>query len=173
MSVSSASNKSSEGKVEPLFHIALIHPEIPQNTGNIGRLSLGVGARLHLVKPLGFDISEKAVRRAGLDYWKYVDLQIHETIDDFLLWSEGRDCHLFSTKGVQSFSTAKVAVGSVLIFGAETKGVSDDIHQIFPSVQIPMAQRIRSYNLSNSVAIASYFTASQLNPFWMTDKNLT
>ena len=68
---------------EPLFHIALVHPEIPQNTGNIGRLSLGVGARLHLVKPLGFDISQKAVRRAGLDYWKDVDLQIHETIEDF------------------------------------------------------------------------------------------
>ena len=176
MSRISDSDKPSEAQMKqsvPLFHIALIHPEIPQNTGNIGRLSLGVGARLHLVKPLGFDLSEKAVRRAGLDYWKDVDLQVHETIDDFLRWSEGRDCHLFSTKAVESFSTAKVEVGSVLIFGAETKGVSEEIHQIFPSVQIPMAKRIRSYNLSNSVAIASYFTASQLNPFWMTDKNLT
>ena len=154
------------GSSEPLFHIALIHPEIPQNTGNIGRLSLGVGARLHLVKPLGFDISEKAVRRAGLDYWKDVDLQIHSTIDDFLHWTEGRDCHLFSTKVGCSFAETKLAQGSVLIFGSETKGVSSTIHQLFPSVYIPMAQRIRSYNLSNSVAIASYFAASQLNFQW-------
>ena len=151
---------------EPLFHIALVHPEIPQNTGNIGRLSLGVGARLHLVKPLGFDISQKAVRRAGLDYWKDVDLQIHETIEEFLSWTEGRDCHLFSTKAGQSFSNAKVEQGSVLIFGSETKGVSPAIHQLFASVYIPMAKRIRSYNLSNSVAIASYFAASQLNFEW-------
>lgn len=153
---------------EPLFHIALVHPEIPQNTGNIGRLSLGVGARLHLVKPLGFDISQKAVRRAGLDYWKDVDLQIHETIEEFLSWTEGRDCHLFSTKAHQSFAEAKVNKGSVLIFGSETKGVSPTIHQLFSSVYIPMAQRIRSYNLSNSVAIASYFAASQLNFEWNT-----
>ena len=151
---------------EPLFHIALVHPEIPQNTGNIGRLSLGVGARLHLVKPLGFDITQKAVRRAGLDYWKDVDLQIHENIDEFLRWTEGRDCHLFSTKAGQSFAEAKVARGSVLIFGSETKGVSQKIHQLFSSVYIPMAKRIRSYNLSNSVAIASYFAASQLNFDW-------
>ena len=155
---------------DPLFHIALIHPEIPQNTGNIGRLSLGVGARLHLVKPLGFDITAKAVRRAGLDYWKDVDLQIHESIDDFLKWTEGKECHLFSTKSTTSFSQTEVKQGTVIIFGAETKGVTSDIHRLFPSVQIPMFQRIRSYNLSNSVAIASYFVAQQLNPSWMSPK---
>jgi tRNA (cytidine/uridine-2'-O-)-methyltransferase len=153
---------------EPLFHIVLINPEIPQNTGNIGRLSLGVGARLHLVKPLGFDISEKAVRRAGLDYWKSVDLQVHENTDDFLEWVKGKDCHLFSTKASQSFAKSNVQRGSVLIFGAETKGVSEEIHKLFPSVYIPMAKTIRSYNLSNSVAIASYFASSQINPEWMT-----
>ena len=163
--------RSESGSSVPLFHIALVHPEIPQNTGNIGRLSLGVGARLHLVKPLGFDITQKAVRRAGLDYWKDVDLQVHETIDDFLSWTTGRDCHLFSTKAAQSFSEAKVERGSVLIFGSETKGVSPTIHKLFASVYIPMANRIRSYNLSNSVAIASYFAARQLNFEW--DKNLT
>ena len=115
------------------------------------------------MKPLGFDISQKAVRRAGLDYWKDVDLQIHETIEDFLRWTTGRDCHLFSTKAHQSFAEAKVNKGSVLIFGSETKGVSPTIHQLFSSVYIPMAQRIRSYNLSNSVAIASYFAARQLH----------
>ena len=83
---------------EPFFHIALIHPEIPQNTGNIGRLSLGVGARLHLVKPLGFDISEKAVRRAGLDYWKSVDLQEHESVDSFFEWVKDAPVFLFSNQ---------------------------------------------------------------------------
>ena len=155
---------------DPLFHIALIHPEIPQNTGNIGRLSLGVGARLHLVKPLGFDITAKAVRRAGLDYWKDVDLQVHESIQDFLKWTDGRECHLFSTKATTSFSDATVKKGTVIIFGAETKGVTPEIHRLFASVQIPMFQRIRSYNLSNSVAIASYFVAQQLSPLWMSPK---
>lgn len=160
-------SKSIDTQEEPLFHIALVHPEIPQNTGNIGRLSLGVGARLHLVKPLGFDISEKAVRRAGLDYWKDVDLQIHDSIEAFLKWTEGRDCFLFSTKAKESFSTASVSMGAVIIFGSETKGVSETVHKTFPSFFIPMAQRIRSYNLSNSVAIASYFVASQLKPGWI------
>ena len=164
----STAAQSESSFVEPLFHIALVHPEIPQNTGNIGRLSLGVGARLHLVKPLGFDITQKAVRRAGLDYWKDVDLHVHETIEDFIEWTTGRDCHLFSTKAHQSFSEAKVERGSVLIFGSETKGVSPTVHQLFSSVYIPMANRIRSYNLSNSVAIASYFAARQLNFEWNT-----
>lgn len=159
--------EASSSQNEPLFHIALVHPEIPQNTGNIGRLSLGVGARLHLVKPLGFDISEKAVRRAGLDYWKDVDLQVHENIDEFLRWTEGRECFLFSTKAKSSFGTATVSKGAVVIFGSETKGVSETVHMSFPSFYIPMASRIRSYNLSNSVAIASYFVASQLNPDWL------
>jgi len=172
-SVPSEKTKVTSGEsssTDPLFHIALIHPEIPQNTGNIGRLSLGVAARLHLVKPLGFDITAKAVRRAGLDYWKDVDLQIHENIDDFLKWTEGRDCHLFSTKATTSFSKTEVKEGTVIIFGSETKGVTSDVHKLFPSVQIPMFQRIRSYNLSNSVAIASYFVAQQLNPSWMSPK---
>lgn len=154
---------------EPLFHIVLIHPEIPQNTGNIGRLSLGVGARLHLVRPLAFDIGEKAVRRAGLDYWKDVDLQVHESIDDFLDWVRGKECFLFTTKSNSSFATSKVKKGCVLLFGSETKGVTEDIHNLFTGVQIPMARRIRSYNLSNSVAIASYFALQQLNPNWMSD----
>jgi len=165
-----AKEQKESHRKDPLFHIALIHPEIPQNTGNIGRLSLGVGARLHLVKPLGFDITAKAVRRAGLDYWKDVDLQVHESIHDFLQWTEGRECHLFSTKATTSFSDTTVQKGTVIIFGAETKGVSPEIHRLFSSVQIPMFQRIRSYNLSNSVAIASYFVAQQLSPLWMSPK---
>jgi tRNA (cytidine/uridine-2'-O-)-methyltransferase len=74
---------SSTGKVDPIFHIVLIEPEIPQNTGTIGRMCLAVGAQLHLIKPLAFDIDEKAVRRAGLDYWKFLQLEVHESIEDF------------------------------------------------------------------------------------------
>lgn len=151
---------------EPMFHIALINPEIPQNTGNIGRLSLGVGARLHLVKPLSFDISEKAVRRAGLDYWKDVDLQVHESIEDFLIWVEGRPTVLLSTKSELPLSQMTMEQGVVLIFGAETKGVPQIIHDLGPRGYIPMKQIIRSYNLSNSVAIASYFAMAQLDPQW-------
>ena len=152
---------------EPLLHIALINPEIPQNTGNIGRLSLGVGARLHLVYPLGFDISEKAVRRAGLDYWSDVDLQIHESLNDFIDWLGDRDSLLLTTKGSESIATASVSPGIVLIFGSETKGAPDVLHNTCQRVHLPMHKRIRSYNLSNSVAIASYFTLQQINPAWI------
>ena len=155
-----------ESVFEPLFHIALINPEIPQNTGNIGRLSLGVGARLHLVKPLSFDISEKAVRRAGLDYWVDVDLQVHESIDDFLSWVEGKPTVLLSTKSEAPLSQMTMERGVVLIFGSETKGVPQVIHDMGPRGYIPMKRRIRSYNLSNSVAIASYYAMSKLDPLW-------
>ena len=151
---------------QPLIHIALIHPEIPQNTGNIGRLSLGVGARLHLVKPLGFDISEKAVRRAGLDYWKDVDLIVHDSLNQFLEWLEGRETLLLTTKASQPVSKIDVSPGVVLIFGAETKGVPDILQNTCRKAYLPMQKRIRSYNLSNSVAIASYFALHQINPLW-------
>lgn len=151
---------------EPLFHIALINPEIPQNTGNIGRLSLGVGARLHLVKPFSFDISEKAVRRAGLDYWKDVDLQVHESIDNFLSWVQDKPTVLLSTQSELPLSQMNMVPGVVLIFGAETKGVPQIIHDLGPRGYIPMKRRIRSYNLSNSVAIASYYALSKIDPLW-------
>jgi len=153
------------------IHIALVCPEIPQNTGNIGRLTLGVGAQLHLVKPLGFDISEKAVRRAGLDYWQFVKPIIHESVDDFLTWLEGKNVLLLSTKANKTLNQAKIEKDSVLVFGSETKGLPQVFHDRFPGYTIPMAQHIRSYNLSNSVAIASYFAMSQLSPNWMVNGN--
>lgn len=154
------------------LHIVLIEPEIPQNTGNIGRLSLGIGAKLHLVKPLGFDVSEKAVRRAGLDYWRDVDLQIHESTDDFLHWAKDKQLFLMSTKANTSLADAKVKFGDsssdvVLVFGPETRGLSEEIRSLYPCFRIPMKTQIRSYNLSNSVAIASYFMLQQISPDWM------
>ena len=156
-------------KAKPDLHIALIEPEIPQNTGNIGRLSLGIGARLHLVKPLGFDISEKAVRRAGLDYWKHVDIQIHESTEDFVKWAEGKSLFLMTTKAEVSLGEATFPSDEevVLVFGPETRGLPQNLRENYSCFKIPMKSKIRSYNLSNSVAIASYFALQQISPKWI------
>ena len=151
---------------EPLLHIALYQPEIPQNTGNIGRLTLGLGARLHLIKPLGFSLSEKAVRRSGLDYWTSVDLQLHESFESFHQWVDNRRLILLSTKAQQSLNQASFVPGCVLLFGPETRGLPDDLREQYGCYKIPMRSAIRSYNLANSVAIASYFALQQLDPSW-------
>lgn len=138
------------------LHIALIRPEIPQNTGNIGRLSLGIGACLHLIHPLGFRLDEKSVRRAGLDYWKDVAIKQHETEQAFWQWASNRRCFLFSTKGKKDFHKAAYQYGDVLVFGAESQGLSPRLLQQFGGYRIPISDSIRSLNLSNSVAIAAY-----------------
>ena len=147
----------------PLFHVVLVEPEIPQNTGNIGRLTLGLDVRLHLVHPLGFSLSEKAVRRAGLDYWKHVDVQEHDSLEDFLTWSKGKSLFLFSTKAKPSYRKAKYTEDCVLVFGPESRGLSADIRNQFPCVTIPMSGPIRSLNLSNAVAVASYEAYHQIH----------
>jgi len=146
----------------PFFHIALIQPEIPQNTGNIGRLALGLQCRLHLVHPLGFSLSEKAVRRAGLDYWKHVDVQEHHSTEEFFSWVKQRQVLLFSTKASQSYRTAKIAADSVLVFGPESKGLSAALRSQYPCFTIPMVGPIRSLNLSNAVAVAAYEALHQI-----------
>ena len=150
--------------LDPSFHIALVEPEIPQNSGNIGRLALGLGARLHLVHPLGFSLSEKAVRRAGLDYWKHVDLVEHKDPPSFLLWSSQRPLYLFSTKAKSSYRAAKFEKGAVLVFGAESKGLPISWIRTMNSFRIPMNGAIRSLNLSNAVAVAAYEAFAQLHP---------
>ncbi|MAA79648.1 MAG: tRNA (uridine(34)/cytosine(34)/5-carboxymethylaminomethyluridine(34)-2'-O)-methyltransferase TrmL [Deltaproteobacteria bacterium] len=147
----------------PLFHVALVEPEIPQNTGNIGRLTLGLNVRLHLVHPLGFSLSEKAVRRAGLDYWKNVDVQEHKSIDDFLEWAFGKSLVLFSTKAIPSYRKTSFEKDCVLVFGPESRGLSTDLRERFPCVTIPMSGPIRSLNLSNAVAVASYEAYHQIH----------
>jgi len=146
------------------LHIVLYNPEIPPNTGNAGRLCLGLGLRLHVVHPIGFSMDEKAVRRAGLDYWKHVDLQEHESAEAFWAWAEGRRVHLFSTRGDQSFTKANYQPGDVLVFGRETKGLPRDLVAQRGAFKIPMSGEIRSLNLSNAVAVVTYQAMLAVQP---------
>ena len=138
------------------INIALVNPEIPGNTGNIGRLAVGLGARLHLVRPLGFELSEKAVRRAGIDHWSQVDLVVHDSVDAFLEWTKGRRVHLFSAHGERPYTQLEFQSGDVLVFGPESIGLSKDLLRRFGAWHIPMPGEIRSLNLSNAVAVVSY-----------------
>lgn len=146
------------------LHIALMQPEIGPNAGNIGRLCLGVGAHLHLVHPLGFQTDDKAVRRAGLDYWKHVSVTEHQSADAFWGWAAGRRVHLFSTKSDTPYSRVDWHRGDVLIFGPESKGLSAEVRNRFPSYRIPMTGPIRSLNLANAVAVVTYAALRDINP---------
>jgi tRNA (cytidine/uridine-2'-O-)-methyltransferase len=148
---------------EPALHIALIHPEIPQNTGNVGRLCLGIGARLHLVHPLGFQTDQKAVRRAGLDYWKDVDVVEHKSYAAFQPWLSTRRAFCFSTKGKGSYRAAQYRHGDVLVFGSESKGLPPAVLEEGDSLCIPMPGPIRSLNLSNAVAVAAYAALAEID----------
>ncbi len=149
---------------EALFDIVLYHPEIPQNTGNIGRLCLGVGARLHLVHPLAFDTSEKAVRRAGLDYWKSVDLVEHPDEAAFWSWLGDRRFFLFATSGERAYTGVTYSPGDVLIFGCETVGLPKPLVARHGALRIPFPGPIRSLNLSNAVSVVSFEVLRQLRP---------
>lgn len=149
---------------EPRLHIALIQPEIGQNAGNAGRLCLGVGARLHLVHPLGFQTDDKAVRRAGLDYWRDVDVVEHADIDAFFAWAEGRPTFLYSALCTQSYARAPYAPGCVLVFGRESIGLPAALVQARGGYQIPMPGPIRSLNLSNAVAVVAYAALQRIEP---------
>ena len=149
-----------------MLSICLFEPEIPQNTGNIARTCAVTGARLHLVRPLGFDISEKAVRHAGLDYWDDVDITVHESVDAFLEEYGDRKLYFFSTKGRKVYSDVSFIADEdvFFIFGKESKGIDEDILIRHPdtTLRIPMRSEKRSLNLSNSVAIAAYEYYRQL-----------
>ena len=111
------------------FHVVLVEPQIPQNTGNIGRLCLATGSCLHLIEPLGFDISEKAVRRSGLDYWKHVDLIVHKSYDEFKgSLPKGASLWWFTKSAAKTLYDAKLKDGDYLIFGKETTGLAQTIH---------------------------------------------
>lgn len=141
----------------PELNIVLVEPEIPQNTGNIARTCAATGARLHLVKPLGFDISEKAVRRSGLDYWHLVDITVYDGIDDFFAKTAG-PYYYFSTKARHIHSDISYPDGAYIVFGKETKGLPEELLHANPdtTVRIPMIDEARSLNLSNSVAVGVY-----------------
>ena len=140
----------------------MVEPEIPQNTGNVARTCAATGAKLHLVHPLGFDISEKAVRRAGLDYWDKVEIEEHETFDEFLRQYKPEKNNMFfvTTKGNHVYSEPSYHQMEeiFLLFGKETKGLPETILQKYmdQTIRIPMRPNLRSLNLSNSVNIVLY-----------------
>lgn len=149
---------------EPRFHIALIQPEIGVNAGNAGRLCLAVGARLHLVHPLGFQTDEKAVRRAGLDYWKHVDVVEHTGLDDFLAWAGERPLHLYSSHGQRVYTAAPYQRGDVLVFGQESVGLPRELVRARGAFRIPMPGAVRSLNLANAVALVAYEALQRVEP---------
>ena len=143
-----------------MFHIVLVEPEIPQNTGNISRTAAVTGAALHIIKPIGFEISDKTLKRAGLDYWYLLDLTYYENLDDF--FEKNKDGHFFyfSTKATKIYSDAEYPDNSYLVFGKETAGLPEDLLYRNPEscVRLPMINNsdARSLNLSNTVALAAY-----------------
>lgn len=140
------------------LNIVLVEPEIPPNTGNVARLCAAVGADLHLVKPLGFSIDDKHLKRAGLDYWHLVNVSLYENFLDFTEQNPTGERFLATTKALKSYSDFIYPEVCYLIFGRETKGLSPDILKLYPDHQIrlPMRADARSLNLSNSVAVAAY-----------------
>ena len=148
---------------EAQLHIALIHPQIGPNAGNAGRLCLGLGARLHLVLPLGFSTSDKAVRRAGLDYWKDVDCIEHGDLQAFLEWAEGRRVFGLSARAERPIEDANFLPGDVLAFGREADGLPDELKAEWPLLRISFDGPIRSFNLSNAVAITAYTASRQIS----------
>ena len=146
-----------------MVNIVLVEPEIPQNCGNIARTCAATRSRLHLVEPLGFDISEKAVKRAGLDYWPMVDLTVYPSLDDLFARNQVDDLWLATTKAPQDYSRARFRDGCWLFFGKETAGLPSFFRAAHADrcIRIPMREDARSLNLSNSVAVLAYEALKQ------------
>ena len=144
--------------MEKTLNIVLVEPQIPQNTGNISRTCAVTGARLHLVKPLGFSIDDKQLKRAGLDYWQYLDVTVYENLEDFFSRNEGGRFYYFTTKAPQKYTDIEYPDNSYIVFGREDAGLPEKLlyNNQETSVRIPMLPQTRSLNLSNSVAIAAY-----------------
>ncbi len=141
-----------------MFNIVLFNPQIPPNTGNIGRLCVNAGAKLHIVKPIGFCISDKAVKRAGLDYWNRLDLKVWENVDIFLKSIDIDKCHFATTKVKTPYFRHKYIPGDYIIFGSETRGIDENILNKYKNKcgTIPMTKKGRSLNLAVSTGIILY-----------------
>ena len=141
-----------------MLNIVLVEPEIPMNTGNIARTCAATRSRLHLVRPLGFDISDRAVKRAGLDYWPMVDLRVYDSLDHFFAEHPMPDLWLAPTKAPQDYARAQFRDGCFLFFGKETAGLPEQFRQAHwdRCIRIPMRPDARSLNLANSVAVLTY-----------------
>jgi tRNA (cytidine/uridine-2'-O-)-methyltransferase len=152
----------------PPLHVVLYQPEIPFNTGNIARLCGAAEIRLHLIYPLGFRLDDRHLKRAGLDYWREVDIRHHENFRAFLKRKEeGKEAKLiaFSKHGSQAYPRAEVRYGDYLLFGQETLGLPSSIRRSYPCYKIPIWGAVRSLNLSTSVGIVAYHFLHQLGRF--------
>lgn len=140
------------------LNIVLYSPEIPQNTGNISRTCAVTGAALHIIKPTGFEISDKNLKRAGLDYWDKLDITYYDSFGDFLEKNPGAQLFYFSARGKTSYIDVEYPNGAFLVFGCESVGLPEELvnQNIDRTVRIPMLKTLRCLNLSNSVAIAVY-----------------
>lgn len=141
-----------------MFNIVLIEPEIPQNTGNISRTCSATGSSLHMVRPFGFEIDDKKLKRAGLDYWQYLDLHYYDNLDDFFTKNPDACFYLATTKAPNLYSDIEYKDGDFLVFGKETRGLPETLLCKYPErcVRIPMISDARSLNLSNAVAVLLY-----------------
>lgn len=141
-----------------MIHIVLVEPEIPQNTGNIARTCAATGAALHLIKPLGFSLEDRYLKRAGLDYWPMAKVQVHEDFPSLLAQYPDVPRYFFTTKGAQPYTAFAYPREAMLVFGRETRGLPEALLRKYPGdcARIPMREGARSLNLSNSVAVALY-----------------
>ena len=147
------------------MHIVLVNPEIPQNTGNIARTCAATGLTLHLVKPLGFSLDDKYMKRAGLDYWFMTDVRVHESWEDFLAAHPDANMYFATTKAPRDYCQVSYGPEDFLVFGRETRGLDEKLlaENYERCVRIPMRAEARSLNLSNSVAIMAYEALRQQN----------
>lgn len=148
----------------PIINIVMVEPEIPQNTGNVARTCAATGARLHLVGPMGFKIDDKKLKRAGLDYWKYLDITYYDSIEEFFKKNSGQFFY-FTTKARKVYSEVAYPDNCYLLFGKETKGLPEELllKNKENCVRLPMIGQARSLNLSNTVAVATYEVLRQWN----------
>jgi len=146
------------------LHVVLYQPEIPANTGNIGRLCVGTGAMLHLIKPFRFLLTDRELKRAGLDYWPRLKIVTHDSLDEILPTFPTRRIFLCTTKTAQSYTERSYREGDVFVFGPETRGLPPELLERYPDqcIGIPMTAEIRSHNLANSVAIILYEAVRQI-----------
>ncbi|TDT50728.1 tRNA (cytidine(34)-2'-O)-methyltransferase [Fonticella tunisiensis] len=147
------------------LNIVLYQPEIPQNTGNIGRTCVLTNSRLHLIKPLGFEITDKHLRRSGMDYWYKLDVVYYESFEEFLEKNRGARIFLATTRAKKFYNAVSYEKGDYIMFGRESSGVPDSVREIFKesSIKLPMIESTdRSLNLSNSVAIIAYEALRQM-----------
>lgn len=155
------------------INIVLHEPEIPQNTGNIARTCAATGAKLHIIKPMGFEIDDKKLKRAGLDYWHMLSITYYENLEDFFSKNQGGNFYYCTTKAPHTYAEAKFSDGDFLFFGKETKGLPEDLlsENLDRCIRIPMVADARSLNLSNSVAIVVYEALRQTGYFNLMEKS--